>query len=191
MYSEKNETCFDLLNGVVYKLYTSGEYRAATIIEKQRDREAMNTYDKALEKKNERDQVYSWIDRKHAELVRGGSKSQDKLSLIQEINLASTHAKVYFIFVANPLKLKRINKIKELYDRVSMAYLTTFSGFNVTSVLSIENIGMIRSKLSSVERSVRFIKEDKPEIFNSRMIVETKDKQTHSKEEFGNNCVGL
>ncbi len=191
MYSEDNEVALGVLNSVIWNLYNEGEYRAAKLTERTRDRQAIMTYDKALTAQNERLAAYRDVDAKHASFKRKNEEAGIRFDMIKAITASPILAKVYFIFVVNPVKLKQIDNIRELYDRVTFSYLYTFEGWREDNVFSFETIATIRSTSSTVERAIRFIKQDKPEIFNCKIITEANSKEAQAKDDLGNSTVGL
>lgn len=189
MYSEQNELSLGIINSVIWKLHETGYPLAAQLIENERDKDAIMTYDKQLDEQVKRMKLYAEIETRHAKLsLQGQTKALD---WIQQINKMDILAKVYFIFLANPEKLRQIEKVDELYNRVAYSYLSTFEGWKADSSLDIKAIAVIRPAFSSVERSVRFIKSDKPEMFHPELIKESGEKSKRSKDKFGNNVVGI
>jgi len=188
VFNEENHISFGVLNAVIWKLYEKGYHLAAKLIEDERDKGAIMAGDKGLDKQIERMKLYAEVETRHARL---SLKDGQAYSVINEINELPTLGKVYFIFIANPDKLRRIETVKELYNRVAASYLQTFEGFRSELILSPDNLGQIRSAFSTVERCVRFIKGDKPDIFNPELVKEAGVKHKRSTEEFGNNVIGL
>lgn len=189
MYSPENDTAFEVLNTVIYSLYEKGYPLAAREIENQRDKEAIMAYDRGLDKQVDRFKLYGELDARHAKLKL--NENRNALEVITQINQMATLAKVYFIFVSNPDKLRQINTIGELYNRVAFSYLHTFEGWRGDMVLSVKNLGDVRSAFSTVERCVRFIKADKPEMFCPALVKESNAKHSKSTQEFGNDIAGL
>jgi hypothetical protein len=189
MYSQENDTAFEVLNAVIWRLYEKGYHLAAREIENKRDKEAIMAYDKGLEKQVDRCKLYAELDARHAKLKLNDNRNA--LEVITQINQMATLAKVYFIFVSNPDKLRKINTIGELYNRVAFSYLHTFEGWRGDMVLNVKNLGDVRSAFSTVERCVRFIKADRPEMFNPDLVKESGKKHSHTTENHGNNLGGL
>jgi hypothetical protein len=193
MFDEKNEISLGILNNIIWRLHQNGEAGSAKLIERERDKQAMEEYDKKEAARQEREKAYKQIEAEYAKLKRWGDEGKtDSLTVINSImGLGSLH-KVYFIFVSNPLRLKQIETIKELYDRVTYAYLYTFEGWReYNRVFDAQSIGQIRALSSTVERCIRFIKEDKPEIFNLSLVNKSKAQCEDATESFGNSAVGL
>lgn len=191
MYAKDNEIAFGVLNAVIFNLYIRGEHRAAELTERERDKEAMETYDKALKAYKERQVVYNSIERSYAASNRDGDTPQDRIKLISKIKQLPILAKVYFIFVCNPVKLKQIEEVGTLYNRVVYSYLYKFEGWREENTFDVDSLGDIRAAFSSIERCIRFIKQDKPEIFNMEIIKEANQKEAETRDQFGNNVVGL
>lgn len=189
MYSETNDLAFDLMNVVINHLYDNGEKKAAKLIERKRDIDAMTTYSEQLRRKVERKLAYDDVDRRYKTLIDRGSRPKDIMNLISLIGQAPMLNRIYYIFVTNAQTLKKIETTKELYDRVAFSYLHNFEGWREENTFTIESIGEIRSSFASLERSIRFIKDDNPHIFNHNVVRESKVKQALARESYGNNQV--
>ncbi len=183
MFDKINETALGVFNALIWRLYSTGEYRAATIIEKVRDIEAMKEYNKRDRAKTEREIIYNRVAKIYKEQNRFGLSH---LQIIKKLEGEKSLGKIYYLLVKNFNTLKTITKTSDLYNRVGYLYLHTFHKFTQGDKIYKTDLYDFRRRLSTIERNLRHIKADHPELFSLQLVKNSKDDEAEMIESLGN-----
>lgn len=180
MFTKGNEIALAVHNATIWRLYNTGEYRAAKIIEKERDKEAMVEYDRKVAAKAEREKVYLRIHKIYKEGKRFATNP------IPEIKKEKYLGKVFFLMVKSCIKLRTFTKPGELYNSVSCAYLQTYTDWREGDSVSRNDLYEFRLTLDNVGRAIRHVKADHPELFNVSLLTKSQSLEADAVETFGN-----
>lgn len=145
--------------------------------------------ERAMEKRSkayeERLKVYQEVEKIYKYNNRFGTLAQT----IAQVKQMTVLAKVYLIMVIHVRNLKEHKKSSRLYDSVTYAYLHAFKTVRDGREYNRDLLTQIRKTLSTVERCVRFIKSDHPDLFSYELIQETNKRRKKSVESYGNESV--
>ena len=170
MFDKINETALTVLNAIIWRLYMAQEHRAAMIIESERDKTAMREYDKNSKAKQDREICYMTAAKIYKSALR--FERADPL-VVQDLKKLTTLARVYFLMVKNSKALVMITKSADLYNRVTFLYLKTFTSYSEDQKIGRDQMSEYRGYFATIERSIRHIKADHPELFSFTLVTKT------------------
>ncbi len=186
MFDKASETALTVLNAVIWRLYMAQEHRAAMIIERERDKKAMEEYDKKSKALKDREKCYDGA----AKIYKSAQRFERADDLvIQDLKKLTTLGRVYFILVKNVVVLKSITKSSELYNRVTFVYLKMFTSYAEDQKIGRDQLSEYRGYFSTVERSIRHIKADHPELFSCALVAKAERDDMASIDSEGNSEV--
>lgn len=189
MFERINEIALGVLNTVIWTLYQKGEYRGAKLIEKQRDREALDMIDKKHKAYQDRVKIYEKVQ---VIIARGTLERKTPIEMKNQVlEIKQELAKVFYCLASNVQRLRKYEKMKELYNAAAYSYLHTYEGWREPVEVNRSDLYDFRSKLSTVERCIRHIKADHPELFNAKLIKKAALDEAQIVDSFGNDVIGL
>ena len=189
MFNQLNEIALGIYNNVIWALHTGGQRKAVEIVEKQRDREALQMLDKKQKAYDDRQKIYEKVQ---TIIARGQMLKNTPIQMkIEVIDLKQELARVFYCLATNLVKLREYDKSKDLYNAVVFSYMYTFENWRDGQELHRGQFYDMRATFSTIERCIRFIKADHPGLFNAKLIKKAAGDDFQATDSFGNVVIGL